>query len=782
MNITTLQFFRTDTQTQEAWRFKSGVGRLRNLTVLIAQSEQLSMIAKAVAFIFKGLRSDAIQEAQVEITDNAGDVWKIARDEFGCRFALNGVEVSIERAQRSMIAALLDLEVGISTSQAISTPLVSRSFHFVQGSFVSRDALTPTFSSPENTSKEIRDLIASECAKLMGIETSIASEKILSIALPLLKLQSRWLDMPSMPQVAKSSAAPALGMIETLTRELDHLLQIDFLTRKISDSKDQIPKLKVQIEVVQQRLQALQERCLPAYIELASNLDEWGRGLVLMCKSKGYASLAEVSAKVKRLSSEKVRPAAEAALQAWDDFFGSSKITGQEVESCLASMLLGMKQLSQDLERIQQHIAIDQGERPQGVSSGWFERLKDTIQKIPSDQKAIEFDSLKLHTQWLAKASRDVDNIRESIEYALRSVQTFVDETNDSKEAAARGLETIGELSDKAQAEFARLVDDWRKWTTSTSLSPDISFEDYVELPATATEMQYLEQDYARLSQHLTERQALECSLEALVRQWWSLIGSDKAIDLSHTSLLISEANAALRHRDARRQRIHKLIKESARFAKDEVVCQWTYKRKTDLMSEWNELFGSVGLIPIDITDKRVEGLARLSLALVGQTQLEQIYQDSLKKSGDLWSSREAAAVRLYLWADDDVDQEKREAFTQVLKTYPLEGESTVSLLLLTDQTLADALMNYGYGRASHASSVVNRVPTNPQKSLHDDIKSHISKPLTRSTATQQGASVADESTRSAARQVGPSAKTTQEMSSKAMAALKILNPRLDRK
>lgn len=783
MNISSIKYIAKSNDSAVRWRCKSGVGLFRNSLILNGKSADLQNAARAVVFALGGRRYHGIEEVTLELTDNAGDTWEIWRGLNSTRFSHNGRMIPIDEAQRSMLAALLDMDPGISHGNGLVSPVLYRILTYRNGVFASTDALNGHSQAVNEPDPEmVIKMLVDECTKLTGRAEFANADAISKLATGLVSLRARWSEVQSAAgaRPATGDVAPSIGLIESITRELDHLQQIDFLCRRMTDVHESIPRLTSQLDAIDESATKITSRWSKHALDAGLNAEEWDRGMECLVRVRAYSRLADTAVKLQRLSAKRLKPAAEKSMDHWNQFLFDSRVTGQEVESCLASMLLGMKQLGLDLDKLERQSEKSEPSARRDAPLGWFDRLKGKAETTDSLQTGRVGEQ---HVDWLQKSVRDVESLKASIEYALKSVQAFSDEFETAKSETTKEFGLLDELALKSLDELTKLKEAWSTWAAAADIPAEISLEDYVSLARDAHDIHILELRRADLQTRLAERVDLQHRLETHVRQWWNMIGSDKVVDISNPAFLVAEARAALRHRDTRRQRVHKLIKDAARYARDESLLQWNYKRRTEILAQWNEAFSSLGLPTIEMDDERIEGLVRLGSAIYAMKQLQAIREQSMVTRTDVWGPKDECPVRLYLWDQNAADQVASDTFVEMVSKFPSSKDSALTFLLVSDEETARKLNALGCGRAilaeengsgspirsgaEHAPVVASKAEVPVQSGAH------------RQPQRDAGGTPAKNNKSTSPRATMP--RTDSDLSQRAAAALKLLNPKSSR-
>lgn len=782
MNISSIQITASSDKSVYSWRFRRGAGRLQGAVAVSGNEGERELFSKGLASALLGKKSTLIDEVIVEFVDNAGDVWTVQRGPYGSQFSQNSRPISVDQAQRSMLAALLDADVGLSSQDGLVAPFVYQIIEAQQGKFFSRDGISDEHArASEPDASLVSALISEECARLLGQSEYNDPKKLALIADSLVSLQGRWAETFTLPtgttSVGQTNHAPSLSMVENITRELDHLLQIDFLCKKMGDSHDNLARLSSQLEALDQRIQQISSAWSSEALAVGMDRERWIKGIELLVRVRGYTKLSETASRIKKISLERVRPIAETAMTSWDNFLNGSKVTGQELESCLASILLGMKQLGRDLEQVIENAPMEEPLARPSSSSGWFDKLRGSSRSNDDGVPAQYRSNVVAHQKWLARACQEIESVKESLDYSLKTVQAFVDQSSTSKSLSGKGLALLEELSQKSSEELSRLSCEWVEWANKANLPEDCSIDQLCKLACEAADYQNILLQRSYLATRCEERAALQSQLETLIRQWWNMIGSDKNVDIKNPAFLVAEARAALRHRDTRRQRVQKIVKDAARHARDESLSLWVHKRKAEIQGLWNDVFSSAGLPPIEITDARVPAVARLGSAIQAMQQLQALKNEVRSVQGDIWSQKQNAAVRLYEVLTAGFSSTDQEAFVGQAIASPVMDDVTATLLLCDSESLASMLTTKGCG-----SSILIRQdglrhpPTRPEGSSQQTNAASSRSPRGASGKDRSGSLVGATSETVAKKQQSKALQSG--LSEKAEAALKILNPK----
>jgi hypothetical protein len=739
---------------------------------IYGEPNDLDLISKGIVFALRGKRVGAIEDVSIDFLDNAGNIWRVHRSRFETKFFQNGAPISFDHAQKSMLGSLLDLDIDMSAAGGVACPIVMRSIQYDGQRFVGWDAETARDERANQTpANSAIGALVEECASIAGKPEFRDPVKLAQIAESIIEVHGHFTEVNSMGQSVASNGehAPSFSMIETLSKELDHLQHIDFLFRKISDGSDSPQRLNTQLESIEVRLSELTSKWSSASIDIGVNHERWLEGIELLVRARGYAKLAETANRIKKICVEKLRPIANTAMESWNDFLtGTSR--GQELESCLASMLLGIKKFALDLEKM----PVADSAASNTVSSNWFDKLRGA-QAREAERPEVRSGALIGHQTWLERAIHDIEAIKESLDFSLKQSQIFLDESVVCKDTSAKGLALLEELSEKASSELARLNTAWSQWANEASIPESIAVDSFCQLGRDANEFQILSFQKASLAVRLEERSSVQNQLEALVRQWWNVIGSDRNIDVSNTALLISEARAALRHRDTRRQRVQKIVKDSAKVARDEAILQWTHKRRSELLSVWSTIFTTSGLPILEVGENALQ-IARLGLAIKAMHRIQSVESDS-SRPVDVWHEGEAAVVRIYRFDVQGTAEAEKKLFVDFANRCPTVMDSCVNIFLVDDESLSKSLHQSGYGSAIQVTSSEGHPVVNADRlqSANTPRKSNM-----RGGATKSDGAREQSPERAAALPVAPasSPQSSKGISAKAAAALSILNPK----
>ncbi len=771
MYITGIRYRRQGVTAATSWRFTQGVGKMRPVVTVTGDDESLEILAHAINFALAGKRCQDIAEVWLDAADDAGDVWTIERGLKGSIFRRNSRLLTIEEAQRSLLAALLDLDASLNQSEALVAPVELRQI-ISQGADV---AATVWDTNARHGRTDVLSLaaakeLAKKTAASAGHENWSDPRKLSRIAGPASRilgafeeLNNQTAELCSESVVLESDVDPAL---ENIQSEVDVLNQIDQHIRRINEGGESYGRLSTMLETFDRRIEEIESKWSKETLGAVQRLGDPSKLIEQAVRLRAWGRLVENLRKARGILEEQVLPVATDSLKVWDNFLSNSGTNGQDIESCLASMLLGVKQMAQEVDRYVGQSAIMDSGRPM-KSTGWFDRLKAGSTKVIEESKFRD-PSPAIHQQrdWIARLAREIEAVKVATEFALQSSQGLVDRVNQGKERFQADTGVITSILQKAGAEWERLRSDWINSTSLLSIDESIGMEQLVALIRDANEQLVLNDGRHDLAVRVEERRHVQSSLEGLVRRWWDIIGSQKSTDLSNISFLIVEAKGALRYRDGRKQRIQKGLEESSRAIAVKNTTQWVMARKDELKKDWEKLFAISDLTAPDLESEFAKQVSEVALRCATLLDIARLEEQERFAAASLWPSRLDSAVVLYRWAVRHVPPPQRTSFVKSLNAFTGDAGVPV-LLLISDHELAQSLTKAGTG-----SSAV----------------SELSEPAAVDGPRREGGVVkaemkAKRNAAPVAKPVAPVAESTQPekrglMNPRAEAALRILNPR----
>jgi hypothetical protein len=779
MNIRTMQILSRTTGQSMILKFQPGSSGVPMTYAFKPEDTSVEFIAKAFAFCFQGKRDAAIEEVSCEISDPSGDIWTIHRGPHGAKFMRGMRPIPVDEAQRSMLSSWLDMEIGLTAMDGLISPLTIKSVVRTETGVAAFDGIN---ARPDNAGPNLGDIqkvLADECFKVTSLPQYTDVAKLASIVETLSEVHGRYQEVNQTHDGRTGEVAPGIVMMETLQKELDHLLQIEFLCRKMSDLKESVPRLQSLLEATQVDYATIKSRWSDAALTVADGTNQWIAGMDLLVKLKGYERLRDVALHIQGFISQKLTPASTSTLDAWQKFLGGTKEQGLETESCLASTILGLKQLSMDMDRYRSQFDAYDSTKVEDSAGGWLDRFKKA--KAVSTGHASP-SSIAHHKDWIGRSAHQLEAVKESVSFALKRVQELSEVIDGGHKITEQQRKGIDEIAVRAQNEVTRLNQGWVEFAERHGLPHDLALESYCSLLIEGAQFRSLAYKRRDLEERLKERRDIQSSLEQLVRQWWQIIGSDRKVDISNPAFLVAEAKAAMRYRESRRQRIQKAFKDGAKIARDEAIRQFAHRRRQEIVVLWKETFDRVGLPLIEITDKCIPQLLRLGGAAQSMLGFVKLCEGSLDLNGrSLFQGTETPLTVVCHYdsnlqslppADDLVA-------AHICRDLP-DTRSSVVVIISQSEQQVDYLKGHGFG------SIV----TNTLKNDGDVGKRTAALPTSQKATIQRGATATETSDaqKNALLGAAPLAADSKKssgnknpkrvMSDRAAEALKILNPR----
>lgn len=743
---------------------------MRPVVTVAGDASDLAILAHGVNFALSGKRHHDIHEVWLDAADDAGDIWTIERGAKGAVFRRNGRSLSIEEAQRSLLASLLDLDASLNQVEGLVATVEMRQI-ITRGSEV---AATKWDMSGCDTRSDVSSLVAAkeiagQVAKINNSHLFADPMKLCRLAGPASRILGAYEELTHQAEQLKgpSAQSPLLDPnLEAIQTELDVLNQIDQLIRRINEGGESSGRLNSLFESFDRRMAEIENKWGKETLAALSKVEEMEPLIDLRVKLAAWSRFVDNLSRVKLLVDEQIRPTAVDGVKVWDEFLTGTRSTGQEIESCLASMLLGLKQLSHEVDR---YVSQPSGSEPQPPSktSNWFDRLKSGSTKVVDDRFKEASPVLQHQKEWIVRLAREVEAVKVATEYALQSTQGLTDRVANAREKIQREASNLSTLLQKAAGEHEKLRDEWQALVSTLGFDPGISLEDLVGLIADATEYLIILDSRQDLAVRVEDRRTIQKSLEVQVRKWWEIIGSQKTTDLSNTSFLIVEAKGALRYREGRRQRIQKGLEETAKIMSSHAINFWVLARQTELSREWSKLFSIAELPtpPIDssLARETCDGALRCAALL----DISRVEEHERFAAASLWPSRLDSVVVIYRWSDQHVPPAQRTYFLKSLSTFT-GGAGVPVFLLLNDVELVGMIVKAGTGSASVIELEDVEQISGPR--IEGGVAKAEAKPRRAPNPTQKPTSP------SPPIQVSTSQKSL--LSPKAEAALRVLNPK----
>ncbi len=676
---------------------------MRPVVTISASAQQLATIAHALNFALSGKRGGNLSEVWLDAADDAGDIWTIERGIKGSVFRRNNRMLSLEEAQRSLLASLLDLDASLNQFEALVAPLELRQI-ITRGADVAATKWDPSMLSGRT---EVAGFVAArelaqQCSESIGMPEFADVKKLARVAGPSARILGA-LEELHQQRAALSEirgGTEADRGLETIQSELDLLNQIDQLVRRINEGGESFTRLSVLLDAQNERLAAIESRWPAQTIESTQRLTDPFELLEQLIRVRAWGKFSESLNRLRGLIEEQIQPINAKGVRVWDEYLNGARTNGQEIESCLASMLLGIKQMSHEIDRY-----VSQGQsaaQPQVTSAksknqGWFERLKTGTTRVVDDKSKDPSAGLHYQRDWVSRISREVESVKVATEYALQSSQSLVDKTTEARSNVQHEATVIIGLAQKATSEYERLRTDWCRVAEEMGLDVDLSLERLSGLIRDAIEHAVVTDTRHDLAVRVDDRRSVQNALESIIRQWWDVIGSQKTTDLSNVSFLVVEAKAALRYREGRKQRVQKGLEDIAYGMARRDAFSYARKRIEELTLEWGKLFALAELPapPIDAPQARL--VTETSNKCAALLDIARHEENERFAAASLWPSRLDSAVVTYFWPEESVAASQRSSFIRSLGSFTGDGSVPV-VLLINDSELAQMLGKAGTG------------------------------------------------------------------------------------
>lgn len=770
MYITGIRYRRHGVNAATAWRLTQGVGKMRPVVTVTGDDESLEMLAHAINFALAGKRHRDLAEVWLDAADDAGDVWTIERGAKGSVFRRNSRLLTIEEAQRSLLASLLDLDASLNQTDALVAPVELRQI-ITQGIDV---AATVWDMNTRHGRTDVLSLaaakdLARKIASASGHENWSDPRKLARIAGPASRILGAFEELKNQADQLSTEVVDDPGIdpsLENIQSEVDILNQIDQHIRRINEGGESYGRLTGMLETFDRRIAEIETKWSKETLGAVQRLGDPSKIIEQAVRLRAWGRLVESLRKARSIVEEQVLPVASDGLRVWDNFLSQAGTNGQDIESCLASMLLGIKQMAQEVDRYVGQVAVADSSRSIKASS-WFDRLKTGSTRVLDDNKFKDSaPALNHQRDWISRLAREVEAVKVATEYALQSSQGLQDRLNQGKDRLQSDTGAIGAILQKAGSEWERLRSEWLNSTALLSLDESIGMEQLVSVIRDANEHMIILDTRHDLAVRVEERRHVQSSLEVLVRKWWEIIGSQKSTDLSNVSFLIVEAKGALRYREGRKQRIQKGLEETSKAMATKTAADWVSSRKEELTKDWIKLFTMAELSAPALGEDLSKQVSDVALRCATLLDIARLEEQERFAAASLWPSRLDSAVVVYRWAVRHVPIPQRTNFIKSLNSFT--GESGVPvLLLISDQELAQALAKSGTG-SSNMTELSDPAAVDGPRREGGVVKAEM-KAKRNVSQTAKSEIKVDDSSASASRSL---------LTPRAEAALRILNPK----
>lgn len=674
--------YRTDpSQPWQAFRLSPGTGRFRNYQCLSAPAKALAEVMAAISYTLTGKIETAVHEAALALSDDAGDAWTVHRRPGGARYTKNGEPLPEAESERTLLAALLDLENAQGRRPDVAMFDLTAKEDGLSARNLADQGPDPQEAWREMVSRQINEITmgSARALGLAALENPQTSAKLTRLLEPIYaqyrelcqqyKDLKTEIDQPEMTDLeAVDQLAREVALMAEIHKEAEPLLQPGVTLKTL---KDELQTVDTKIAETCASLGLDRERPAGESRDLRKPVEASAR-------LEAYARLVRASQGARKYCEQNVEPQFLRYLETAESHLTNDRQIIAELESCIATLSLRMRARG-DVE--------DKGGAVESTGlKTWFERFKARGQDAVDDKGG---------------PSAEEDTARMALEYALTRLTELASNVGTTRARHEAALARMDHSHEELVRNYGRLKDHWALVAKEAGLAEDMDLSQLLGLVTGQAQLNAAMEHRHDLAARIRKLNGKMAKLERLVLEWRIATGSQKTTDLTNPAILLQEAQAILRYQEAKTKKLQQL-RDIGIEAKARLGMQGLLKtRRRSLLAEWEKAFKDISLAPHDINHEAwPEAFRRASvvraLALV-HGSANRIEQPRLFDP-----ATEHCAATIYRWVAAKTDNHARLALLGQLEA-AAGGE--LRLLLVEDEGLAGMLGSLGIGSASRLTA-----------------------------------------------------------------------------
>ncbi len=685
MIITAIRWRAQANAEAQAFKLNPGTGKFRNYQCVSAEPHVLRQIMAALEYALTGTGA-GMSEASVQLSDDGGHTWVVARKPGQTRFLKDGAALTPVEGERGLALALMDLDLlGGDGGGVEPISLKHHAIRNVDGELrlCARDAPGDQSQSfKEIVTRQITD-VAADAARAVGI-TELAEPKVLAkLARRLEPLHGQYRELcrqyKELKQEGETVTESEHESAETLAAEIELLNQLaeaaePMLAPGVSPKayKEDLAKLEAQIAEICNALGIE----TPEPSRLAR---DFRKPIEALCRLEAHAKLIRASQGARKYCEQNIEPLYKKYLDLAEGGLVKDRQIAGELESCLATLSLKMRPGA--FEGTANAANADSGLKT------WFDRFKSREKDDTRDLASAAAEA----------AQSDIETARMAIEYALNRLGEIGGNLEQARQKHDGALQAIDSAHEELVKSYGRLREHWLVVAKEHQLPEDLDVTQLLRIIAHFGRLANVIDQRQELAQRLRKYTSLASKVERLVTEWRKLTGSQKSSDLSNPVLLLTEARDVLRYRDVKKKKFEQLTRGSNEAKAADALRTMLKARRKVLIQAWRGAFEELNLKVLEIHHEGLDELYQRAnvvraLALVhgsaGKAGKERLFDADSSASG----------TALYLWDDPNTDNKLRLAFLSALES--AEG-AELRLLFIADDGLASMLGSLGIGQAT---------------------------------------------------------------------------------
>lgn len=700
MFLNALRFKSYGDSENKVWRFNQGTANLAKFICFSEPENVIKDMKYALKFVIGGELNARIQEAALQITDDSGDTWIVERTPERARVVKNGKPIENASLGETLLASLLDLDLDIKTSKS------EQAFNFYD-LVLDDTALSATLESDhthplrklKGSIETAQETLLTEISKRLNqpmLNDSAIVVKLHQKAEPLFNAYRELLrQRRSLLANAKSLETIDERLVQQLEKELELIGRIELIAQPLLDPANSPKIIKEKLDKVENELKDhLRDALIP---ESRLPLDEipWDKLVSCLSKLEAFERLVQASEKAQSLCSNRIGDIQNEYLKTVESLLSSDIQITAELESCLSTLSLQLAAKKMDKK---------------GFGDVVMKFIKPSAD-VPSDDNDSE------------KQQR-LETARMAVDFALARLGELHANLADARHSFDHLQVSLSEHHETIVHEYGKLKTLWHRLSKEYVIPTELNLAGLLRLCVRYVQLNELHRLKQAYRSSLTERKTSLAKLEELLVSYRQVSGSQKSSPLNNPSILVSEAQAVIRYKQAKQQQLERLKELNDHVRAYHALSANLNGRESQIKAAWKKIFQDIEVPELAPELAGWPEVFALSHQLLAWTKLAALNSKPLA-SDDVFS--EIASDKVFT-IYSCISQSTKPSFNlQVAQALDKANLRGFVLVATPDKDLADILTKSGTGSARLLPAAQTSAKTNPapKVSEHRNDKLH---------------------------------------------------------
>lgn len=676
MNITAVKYRRKGQQDLTGFRIPSPTGERRNFGVYHGTTEEIDSIIEALRFGLSGDKRGSITHVALQLVADGGDTWVIERGPGHQRVLCNGQEKKFAH-DGDLWSEILDFDSGSFQANDDSYELFQVFDLHARGEQL--EASTKRHQQQLTPLRGITQVIDNLQADIYRAFHVTQQTQLADLVLLAKKLEPLYSEWRILEQIRARQTAPVDGVTLAKAEEaVNRLRQEVKILEDIQRESHQLLDPAFSPSSLRDRLLSLSERQAELKqelegIDLPPRLHDipWEQVLSILGRLHAFHHFWQATEQVWTNAAAHLPKAIEQHHAAIQAFAQQDRLILEEFEYCLS-------QLSD--------LLIE----PERVEDETNKTLGKFIDRIKGKPLQAELSPSR-------ERRGSLEGARTAVETALRKLSEVHASLAELSLAKDTALSDLDALRHRLNGDYNKIRSKWQELCLQWKLPVNLSLKTALRCLLVSAELGKLNYEEVQINLKLNSLRDQASTLEPLIKEWRRLIGSAKSTPIDTLSLLISETRSAC---DMLPKKSALLVRASADLTVRQSLLSYASeleKQREEVRVAWAKSFLDHNFAVAGLTETQwPEVFAQMRAMDLLQVQVDRS-RDKLVDLQIFAQSLPFWPLIVFTWSGLLSHNRDRLRLMELIDKAPNEG---YGLLLITEPTLADMLVNMGLPKA----------------------------------------------------------------------------------